>query len=67
MKVVALALFFQVKFLKGSSDPRPFGPMSLRYDIVARFSILFYFSFFLLHFKSEIIGIVFRKLKCALI
>lgn len=33
MKVV-LALLFQVKFLKGSSDPTPFGPLSLRYDML---------------------------------
>lgn len=54
---VALPLFFQVKFLKGSSDPRPFGPMSLRYDMLLGVVSFFYFNFFL-HFKSEIIGVV---------
>lgn len=52
---VALPLFVQVKFLKGSPDPRPFGSMSLRYDmllgVVSFFISIF---FFFLHFKSEI-------------
>lgn len=44
---VALPLFVQVKFLKGSPDPRPFGSMSLRYDmllgVVSFFISIFFF------------------------